>query len=210
MDPWVLVGVVAIAVLVVFFRYGCRKDPLVALGVAWFLLFQLPTSNLLWPLAYFAADRYQYAPLAGLVMLVVALCSRLSFGGGSRWIWLPCACLLTVLGGMTWQQSRVWDSEKSLYRQAVKVSPESSSALVGLAMALYNENKLDRAYELARKAVRLNRYESKGVYMLGLINEARGDIAQAKMNFLIFIQADGGRHPRFLRDAQMRLKSYGK
>lgn len=208
LDPWVSGLIAALALLYILFRKGVRNAPLVVLGVLWFLLFQLPTSNMLWPVAYWSADRYMYAPLAGIVMMVVGLSALLRLKIPAAGVKAGSVLLLGFLAILSWRQCQVWDSERTLYQRAVAVSPDSSSALVGLAMALYNDREFDESYTLASRAARIDPYETKSLYLLGLLAEAKGDIPQAKRMFQFFLQSDGGMNPGFMRVARLRLQSY--
>lgn len=176
LDPWVLAG---IGILILFgwliWRLRCRPLPL--MGVLMMLGFWLPVSNLLWPLSYFAADRYMYAVCAGFCLFAAWLASRLLAERRPALlaVW---ALLLVVLCGVTWKQNRTWADELALYRQAVAVSPESTKALMGMGIAHMNAGELEPARQWLEKAA-ANLNNSKTLYLLGLVHDKLGNHTQA-------------------------------
>lgn len=195
-DPWVVAGLVVLvsgAALAVACR---RRFPLATLALVWMAGFWLPVSNLLYPLSYFAADRYFYAPLLGFAVLGALLVGGLS----SRSFALKTATVLAivgVLGGLSWQQNRVWASEGALYEHAVAVSPSSSKALIGLGMDFLNRNELEEAQALFDRAAQIGD-SARPVYLLGLVHERRGEKQLAIRYYKEFLLLDD---PRFRKEA---------
>lgn len=124
-------------------------------GLLWFGLLWLPTSGL-WPLSYLLADRYLYAPLAG-VFIVVGIVMGIFRERWSRPLTILLSAVVLVLAILTWQQNMVWRSPLSLWSQAVKVSPESSYALGFLGMVYIEQRQPRLALPLLRKAAQ-NRF----------------------------------------------------
>jgi Flp pilus assembly protein TadD len=68
-------------------------------------------------------------------------------------------------------------------RQACKVEAGSAEAHDALAMALYSAGEYDTAVAAAEQAARLEPQAAEFVYDLGVIQEARGDLAGARESF---------------------------
>lgn len=170
-DAQVVAAMAVVALLLLGIALLWRRLPVAVFGLGWFLLFWLPTSNLL-PQVYFAADRYMYAPSAGALLAVAVLLDRLVTG---LWSYRMAAMLLvTVLAVLCWQQNRVWLSVESLWTQAVKVSPNSSFALNNLGNVYLLRGELLPAKELYERSATVDPVNPTAFYNLGLIYERAG------------------------------------
>jgi len=148
-DPWVIAGLLlplcAGAGLFVLFR----KERTAFFFLAFTVLFFIPVSNI-YPLAYFSADRYLYAPLAAMSVLLAILIVRVIRSVPLRLA--TCGLLLTILSVLTCQQNRVWQSQYTLWSQAYAASPDSTYAQNNLAVYLYRRGETERAIDLFRQA----------------------------------------------------------
>lgn len=151
LDPWVL----GMLLLLGLSGWGAivawKQSPPVCFALLWIVLFWLPVANL-WPTsAYFAADRYLYAPMAGVALLAgfgVAAAAR-------RWtkpVLSLTIILLGILSVLTWQQNRVWKDQFSLWQQAARVSPQSSVALNNFGVQLFKVGQPGKGLELIERA----------------------------------------------------------
>lgn len=186
-DVSVLLALLLVSLLLLAMGLAWRRLPLVSFGIGWFLLFWLPTSNLL-PQAYFAADRYMYAPSAGALLAIAVVLDRLvanrrvllSVGGGG-------VLLLSVL---TWQQNEVWRTEESLWENAVTVSPQSSFALNNLGNIYLLKNELLKAIPLYERACQVDPLNPTAFYNLGMIHERAGNLSAALPYYRRFLDLD--------------------
>lgn len=149
MDGWVIAGIfLFLATLVLLFRWK-KNSPELFFVLACTAILWLPTSNLFWHFAYFAADRYLYAPTAFLCIMAVLLSVRIL----KRYlvvIWLPIIFLFALL---SWKQSDVWNSDMKLCTQILKTSPRSLEAMVGLAKAYYSIGDFKTSAMYAQKGI---------------------------------------------------------
>lgn len=180
-----------------------RRQPLLLFALSWFLLFWLPVSNL-WPLTYFAADRYLYAPSLGFCLLLAlgldALMTRWRSEG-----WLLCTAIVLACSLLTWQQNRVWASSFSLWQQAVEVSPKASFALNNLGWNYLQQGDRVKARELFQRAAE-NPYNPNPHDNLGWLYEQAGEWRLAVHHYRRFIEI-GGRSPQYRARADF-LKRY--
>ena len=184
-DPWVLSGLGILLGASVSMFLLRRVLPLGTIGVAWMLAFWLPISNLLWPLAYFSADRYLYASCAGFSILFAAVIVKL-FARGKVVLYCFSGLLLLGLGTLTWQQNRVWADEMHLYQQAAKVSPGSTKAVMGLGLAYMNAGQLALAKKYLEKSA-LGFNDSRAFQLLGQLHEKLGNRQQALRYYRRFV-----------------------
>ncbi len=82
--------------------FGCRRGRVWGFGLAWFLLGLAPVSNVV-PFGALAADRYLYAPLAGLCLAAADLLRRRPGRAAALAAVLPWACLHNISAQLAWR-----------------------------------------------------------------------------------------------------------
>jgi len=143
-NGWVALALYAcyLSVFLLVFRHR-RRLPLVLAGVCWFFAALVPVANLV-PTFPFVADRYLFPGMPGLALVVAVFIAGL----GSPWARrLILAVLATVLVTLTFQYSRVWQSDVSLWAAAWKTTPETSAH--AYFDALMADGQVDKALALA-------------------------------------------------------------
>lgn len=204
LDPWILAALTALALLAAGMKLSRRRAPGVFFGLCWALLFWLPASNL-WPLAYFAADRYLYAPLVGAALVFGVGTDRL-WRSRPAWAAAAIVLLLVPLAVLSWKQNRIWHSHLSLWSQAARVNPESTWALNNLGAALMLEGRYADALPLFEKAAR-NFNDSKVLYNLGWAWEKLGDRQKALGYYRSFVSMNESRYRQDVLQLRQRLHS---
>jgi len=206
-DPWVLGALAILGIYGMLLWRARRLWPPFFFALLWIGLFWLPTANL-WPLSYFAADRYLYTPTLGLALMTALVVER----------WCPpknylpaqvmamglLACCL-----LTWQQNRVWATPLSLWTQAVRVAPESTSALNNLGGAYLELGQLERSLEFFHKAA-ANFDNPMPWYNLGRVYEQLGDRDKAIFHYRSFLAFNDPVTAQLARRLRLRLfRQYG-
>jgi len=117
-------------VILAFFAYGRLR--LVSLGIIAFFITLAPTSSII-PLRDVIFEHRMYLAVAFLAMACVQLCShafaRIGERSARRQSMVLCALIivmLPVLSGLTHARNRVWLNEVSLWKDAVKKSPNKA------------------------------------------------------------------------------------
>lgn len=133
-----------------------RADRLAALGLAVGVLCLLPASN--FAAQYHPiADRYLYAPLAGLGMVLAALLGRLRVGYPSRRAGVALAgvslLLLTFEYAANVRRQIIWQQPATLWSDVLRQYPRSSQAQVGLANVHWRAGDFPKARDFAAQAV---------------------------------------------------------
>ena len=208
-DPWVVAGLAFAVVALLVTLLTLRACPAVGAGLGWCLLFWLPTAGF-WPLAYFAADRYWYAPLAGAALAVAGGLHRL--GPPRRASLAAAAVVLLLLSGLTWRQNAVWRDDHALWTQAVKVSPTAPFALNNLGDVYYKRGDMPTALRYFEQANALNGNLINNQLNLALTYEQLGNRRGAVMHFLRFLEMHrmSGQHPVEAAKVKKRLReTYG-
>lgn len=188
LDPWIGTTLLVIAGVGWLGWRSFRRRPLVFFALAWTMLFWLPTSNIAGHVAYFAADRYLYAPGAGLCLLLAAPLAGLT-GKPALFARGVLVAVVLALVPLTWQQSRVWQSTRTLYTHVLQVNPRSLVGLAGRATDLLERGEPDRALPLFLEAVRRAPTDAQVLTNIGYIYYLRGEPAVAVGYFQRAIQA---------------------
>ncbi len=154
-----LAGIGAGAAVIVWRR---KAWPVVAFGLGWAAVMNLPTSNLLVRIGAAMAERFLYLPLTGVALAAAWVLWRIATELGRRgfpaWV-LPGLCL-AALGVRTWMRNADWRDSRSLWVSAVQECPRSFLAYKGLAEAIDvgpkpSESEIDRAMVIADQGMQL-------------------------------------------------------
>ncbi len=151
--PVALAVMLAVGAAAVFLS---RTDRLAALGVAVYALCLLPASNFA---AQFhpIADRYLYAPLAGLGLIAAALAGRVLAQDRQRsGRALPVILLLLLLSleyAANLRRQFIWQQPETLWTDVLRQSPRLAPALLGLANVHYRAGDFAAARSAATEAV---------------------------------------------------------
>lgn len=179
LDFWVLLALVLIpASCIVAYRWK-TTSPRTFFLLIFSAILWLPTANIFWHFSYFAADRYMYAPSAGLCILAAVLATEQALGASGRYYIIGWICVLGVCALLTWKQNGVWRNEMSLYSHMLKVSPRSLEAMVGLSSAYYSVKNYDMAAKYAQQAMERDFTDFRAYKILGNINFVHGRLREA-------------------------------
>ncbi|MBK9376024.1 MAG: tetratricopeptide repeat protein [Holophagales bacterium] len=161
-DPVVWIGSIGwLAVLVAALRWR-RTFPQIGLGLLFFPVAFLPTSNLVFPIGTVFAERLAYFPSAGIAVLagfVLLLAGRHVFRTtepGPRGLFLP-ALLVALLIPMTMRRNRDWRDDRSLYQAIVREQPGAARGRYLLGFDAYRRGDLPAAELELRAAVAIHR-----------------------------------------------------
>jgi protein O-mannosyl-transferase len=134
-----------------------------------------------YPMRYsFVADHFQYFALPALLVLIVsALSHLLSHSSLAAYQRLPRlrtpAAALIALGLLSWDRTRVFQSNESLWRDALVKNPKSAILQNNLGIELYARGKTAEAEQAFRSANEASPGISEPYSNLGRISRDRGD-----------------------------------
>ncbi|MEP4684741.1 MAG: hypothetical protein ABJ015_24280, partial [Rhodopirellula bahusiensis] len=131
------VAMLSVAVLVLL-GWGAwhfrRHYPLIGFGLIWFVVCFFPTSGLVPVGSQWTADRYSDLPLVGVYIALV--CSAWQFCCihqiSQKWLIGVALVLSSVLGFLSFEQSKVWKNTGTLMSHATKVNPRNFVAWINL------------------------------------------------------------------------------
>lgn len=204
LDPWVLGGLACTAAVIGLTVWGfMRRRPAAVFWGGWLALFWLPTSNL-WPIAYFAADRYLYPIVAGLAALLGWwLCRTLPRPAALAAVTLA---IVLPLAAVSWQQVGYWRDDDTLHRHALAVSPHSSFLNNELGKIAEKRGDVPAAMGYYRAALERHPGNAAAHYNLGRLYEFSGFLAKALEHYQAFLRDDTPAYRDTARDLAERLR----
>jgi tetratricopeptide (TPR) repeat protein len=130
----------------------------------------------------FVADHWQYYSIVGPIALAIGggavVCRRM---GSQRRYWgtVAATAVLTVLGAATWQRSRVYAAEETLWRDTVAQNPNNWLAHYNWAVALARVGRLQEAVGQYERALRIEPHNAEAHHNLGLALKQMGKDPEA-------------------------------
>ncbi|HEV3410107.1 MAG TPA: tetratricopeptide repeat protein [Chthoniobacterales bacterium] len=124
----------------------------------------------------FVADHYQYIACIGPLALFAAGAARvvrppLAYAGA--------ALVLATLGALTWQQTKMYQNEETLWLRTIAQNPESWMARNNLAGYWVTQKRFDEAIEQYRTLIEQRPDDPLGYQNLGVALARKGDPAAA-------------------------------
>lgn len=180
-----ILGAALLAVALAVFLWGWRRQPVVALGVAWIAVTLLPVSNLIAPTGVVLAERTLFLPSVGAVLLLAglgrSLAARLpALAPAGRRTTAALGVALIVLVGM-WSARRalVWRDQSGFFAQLMREAPRTYRAHYVASRFYYGERRYPEAEQAARHALALYRRDFNVHDQLGQILRTQGRCDEA-------------------------------
>jgi Flp pilus assembly protein TadD len=185
-SPWqlrfIVSAIAALGITAIALRWAWRRPAVLAVWLSYLLLLA-PVSGVLQTGGQLAADRYSYLPCLGFALLVGGAALQIVRHRTESWSAQGMAALglilSVVLGSMTWRQTTNWRDATTLWKYAMTVDPESSTACNNAAKTPIRENRLVDAARLLQKSLRLRRTNADAHTNLGVVFRRMGQPYQA-------------------------------
>lgn len=181
-----LIGLVGIFAVIFFARRIVGRGPEVALAFFIATLGPLLGFLMLYTFRYsFVADHYQYIASIGLIALFAAALSILLSRLRSRWhLEIASAALLfLVLGGLTWQQSKVYRNVETLWSDTLAKNPDSWLAHNNLGAELLHKGQVDDAMMHFQKSLAIKPDHAEAENNLGNVFLRKGQFDDAVAHY---------------------------
>jgi len=154
----VLIGVLGLLV-------ACwRRSPVTSFGIGWLVVTLLPASNFVVPAGFIIAERTLLLPSVGVIIALASavpwLYARVERRRVVEYAAVAGVAVLLALG--VWRSATrnpVWKSNETLFRQAIKDSPESYRAHFMLGVMLFEELRKTEGEGHYRTALKLFPYD---------------------------------------------------
>lgn len=217
-DPRVLGGFAFLAALVAAAVWGFRHSRPVALAVIVWVVFFLPSANLLFPTGTIMAERLSYLPSLGVCLLIghfgAALAARQEPPGGGRArrivVVTFAVALVSGFAVRTWARIPDWKNNLTLAIADVATMPRSAKLQAGAGMFLAEAGRGEEAEDHLRRAVAIYPEYAQMHYNLAVLLARRGARDEAAEHLRLAIElAPGNPMPRKLLD-QLTRQEWGQ
>jgi len=182
--PATLAAVAALAALSGLAVLWRRGAPLVAFGIAWFLVTLLPVSHIV-PFHEIAAEHYLYLPSVGFCLIAGLGVERLRAAAGARVAYALLAVVLVALSARTIIRNRDWRDSETLWAKTVETAPRCARARFNLGVIRAGQGRLDAALVHLREAVAIQpthvvaRFKTAQVLgRIGRVADARAELEE--------------------------------
>jgi tetratricopeptide (TPR) repeat protein len=184
--PAIICALVLVAMSLLVWR-GRRTRPYLAVGWLWYLGSLTPVIGLVQVGGQSMADRYTYVPFIGLFIMAAWSVADWVMGlKEARYrgalIFLVVIVLLGCLQA-TGSYLQDWQTSRTLFEHALKVSPDNALANNCLGVALQEEGRVPEAMRHYSEAVRLNPADPKARWNLAINLAEQGQIPEALFHF---------------------------
>jgi hypothetical protein len=156
---------------------------LTGFGVSWFFLAISVESSVI-PISTVINEYRTYLPAAGLLPGAAAACYALSihYRIGRRWVIASAAAVLILLSALTVARNSVWDTESSLWADAVSKSPRRIHTVNNLCNAYLVEGRYEEAARTCNGALDIEPYNPMTLLNLGMVRYYLGEYEEALKN----------------------------
>lgn len=152
-----------------------RRFPLFLFCLGWYLAALLPVLHL-FPTSPVVADRYAYLPSFAFFFLMATIAERIAVPARARGVIATASIIIISWSALVLKQNRVWENPKTLWENAIRVSPHATTPLTNLGRYYYLvEKRHDMALALFRHAQLINPYDPHYDIFLGIEYLLRND-----------------------------------
>jgi tetratricopeptide (TPR) repeat protein len=136
------------------------------------------------------ADRYVYVASYAPFFLLATLLLHGMHKSIRRWAFILLVPAVAVLSIICYERNGAWKSEKTLWEDAIRVSPEAAEAYSMLVDIYMGEGERHKAAAMLEKLEVLNPTSTKREYLNGDRLAKEGDFSGAIMSFEKVVSAD--------------------
>jgi hypothetical protein len=142
-SPMVLISFVAMIGLIAVMVMWRKKQPVIAWGIAFFLLTLLPVSNFLFAAGFLKAERVVYIPSIGMIIALSAVLLMLRTAPKLKPAFMAVAALFVLFfAGRTYVRAMDWKNNFTLAQATLKSDPDSPrfNNMMGLELRAQQKN----------------------------------------------------------------------
>lgn len=185
-DLYVLGGLFIFGLLLGGISISYKKNPPLAFGLTWFLIYFLPISNLK-ELNQPMAEHWLYIPMIGLSLAFgVALNAAFVRHLEVRLVRIgitACVAVFLVFGALVVREkTRLYQNDESFLLAAIRANPQVARLYSLLGNVYMEKRNISMAKELYAKALTLDANDLPANYMLGFLLHKAGQHDKAKIN----------------------------
>jgi protein O-mannosyl-transferase len=190
-DPRAAAGAALAILFLAAIAWGwTRSRPIALAAIAW-VVFALPSSNIVFPAGTIMAERLAYLPSLGLCLAAGHLGAAFAAGEASgtkrraRVVAVVSAAALAIaaLAARTWTRNPAWKDNLTLALTDAATEPRSAKLQAGAGTALAAAGRSAEAEGFLRRAIDIYPGYAQVHYNLGVILTRRGEEREAESHF---------------------------
>lgn len=185
LSPWVLSGVVLLALIFAVIFWSRTKKSALAFGAAVFVSSYFVISNFIFPIGTIMGERAFYLPSLGIAVMLAFAAEKLT---QKKFLKFPLLVILLFLSlfysRLIFLKNRVWASGEVLFNDMVKESPYSVHAKTNLGIYYAKTNKWDKAKVFLEEAYKITPDHPPLLDALGIIAEHENRYKDAERFYL--------------------------
>lgn len=184
-DPYVISGILISGLLIAAIWRNLRKNPILAFGLMWFVIYFLPISNLK-QLNQPMAEHWLYIPMIGLSLAFGTAMDALSLFrfSGARMVRLGVVTSVIVFlffaGLVVREKTKIYQDGESFWLAAIRANPQVARLYSILGSTYLVKQDIPRAKEFYIKTLTLDPNDFTANYMLGFLVHQAGQPSEAK------------------------------
>jgi tetratricopeptide (TPR) repeat protein len=190
-------GIILLALILVFLYADRRKQKIVALGLAWFFLTLLPVANLIPTTNVFLTERYLYLPSLGYCFIFGWFLGDLISNRILHSKFALRLSVIIVLVGLTIfyavrtiQRNRDWENNLTFAQSFLKSDPNSVIGHYYMGVQYVKDKKYEEAKKEYQTALKFKPDVHGAHFNLGMFYYQEGKMEQAKEEFKKEIEVD--------------------
>jgi len=182
---WVFGSLLVLIVVTALVAAQLQRRPYLTVGWLWFLGMLVPVIGLVQVGSQAMADRYTYVPLIGLFLMAAWGVPELLERWPQRRIALPAAACIAILACVVTARAQVhrWESDATLWRQALLVTTGNYVAHNNLGTFLAGQGKMDEALAHYAEALRVRPDYADSYYNIGVALDNLGRSGEAMAHY---------------------------
>lgn len=152
-NPLAVFCIIGIIIIIVFIFILRKKEPLISLGLAWYLICLIPKFYAI--LNVVAGEHHFYLPSIGIYIILSISLSKFYLKFHKQFIYLF-SCILIIFSFLVWFRNYEWKDSFTLWQSALKRAPNSAIASNSLGVDYLNRGEFIKAEEYFKKALSLS------------------------------------------------------
>ncbi len=200
---WQVGAAFLLLVIITAWVVRAREQCYLAFGWFWFLGSMVPMLGLVQVGFQSMADRYAYIPFVGLFVMVVWLAADWAEARqlSARWIAIPAASCLLVLGMLTYRQVGYWHDTQSFWQHTLESTENNYLAEDNFGELLFSQGKTEEAAGHFRAALAIRSDDMSAILNLGAYEYRHGNLTAAVERYRVVVNQSS--------DEGLRATAYG-
>ena len=162
-----IIGLIIIIGLLVLAYVLFKRQRLISFGIIWFFLTISIESSLI-PIRDVMMEHRLYLPMFGFSIALLGSVYLLCGMSRKKYCTYGLAVIMIILGILTYQRNKVWESDYTLWKDSIRKNPENTRAMVNYGFALVKKDLYNEAIRYYTTAIEKDSSISKAYFNRGI------------------------------------------